>query len=89
MSTVVSEYTDGAWGKRREDVDASAEDAVADIRVNAEVVGEDKRSRGEWSEKGRVELGEWLSLLVLAKCSWETGVTEVSILSVGDVITAM
>jgi hypothetical protein len=49
---------DGAWGKRREDVDASAEDAVADIRVSAEVVGEDKRSRGEWPEKGRVELGE-------------------------------
>jgi hypothetical protein len=29
-----------AWGKMREYVDASAEDAVADIRVRAEVVGE-------------------------------------------------
>jgi hypothetical protein len=58
VSTVVSEYMDGAWGKRREDVDASAEDAVADIRVRAEAVGEDKGSRRELSEKGRAELGE-------------------------------
>ncbi len=58
MSTVVSEYTDGAWGRRREDVDAWAEDAVADIMVRAEAVGEDKGSRGELSERGRAELGE-------------------------------
>jgi hypothetical protein len=31
---------DGTWGKRGEDVDALAEDAVADIKVRAEVVGE-------------------------------------------------
>ena len=51
---------DGTWGKRREDVDASAEDAVADIMVRAEAVGEDEDegSRGELSEKGRAELGE-------------------------------
>jgi hypothetical protein len=49
---------DGAWGKRREYVDASAEDAVGDINVSAEVVGEDKGSRGELSEKGRAEPGE-------------------------------
>jgi len=58
VSTVVSEYTDGTWGKRREDVDASAEDAVADIMVRAEAVGEDKVSRGELSEKGRDDLRE-------------------------------
>ena len=60
VSTVVSEYMDGTWGKRREDVDASAEDAVADIMVRAEAVGEDEDegSRGELSEKGRAELGE-------------------------------
>ena len=45
-------------GVREEDVDASAEDAVADIRVRAEVVGGDKGSRGELSEKGRAELEE-------------------------------
>lgn len=85
---MVSEYTDGAWGKRREDVDAPGEDAVVDITVRAEVVGEDKGSRGDLSEKGRAEVGEWLSLLVLARCGWETCVTEVSILRVGDVMTA-
>ena len=45
MSTVVSEYMDVAWGNRREDVDAAGEDAVADIKVRAVVVGEDKGSR--------------------------------------------
>ena len=49
---------DGAWGKRREDVDASAEDAVVDIMVRAEAVGEDKGPRKELSEKGRAELEE-------------------------------
>jgi hypothetical protein len=49
---------DGAWGKRREDVDASAEDAVADITVRAEAVGDDKGSQGDLSEKGRAELVE-------------------------------
>jgi len=58
VSTVVSEYTDGTWGKRREDVDASAEDAVADTMVRAEAVDEDKVSRGELSEKGRDDLRE-------------------------------
>lgn len=80
---------DGAWGKRREDVDASAEDAVADIMVRAEAVGEDKGSRGELSEKGRDELREWPSLLISAQCGWVTCATEVSILREGDVMTAM
>jgi len=89
VSTVVSEYTDGAWGRRREDVDAWAEDAVADIMVRAEAVGEDKGSRGELSERGRAELGERLWLLVLARYGWEACATEVSILRVGEVMTAM
>jgi hypothetical protein len=58
VSTVVSEYKDDAWGKRREYVDVSAEDAVADIRVRAEAGGEG--SRGEVSERGQVSLWEWL-----------------------------
>lgn len=53
---MVSEYMDDAWGKRREYVDVSAEDAVADIRVRAEAVGEG--SRGEVSERRQAELGE-------------------------------
>ena len=39
VPTVISEYMD-AWRKVREYVDTSAEDAVADIRVRAEVVDE-------------------------------------------------
>jgi len=49
---------DGAWGRRREDVDASAEDAAVDIMVRAEAVGENEGSRGELSEKARAELGD-------------------------------
>jgi hypothetical protein len=76
---------DDAWGRRREDVDASAEDAVADIMVRAEAVGE--RSRGELSKRGRAELRESYWLLVLARSGCETCATEVSILR-EDVMTA-
>jgi hypothetical protein len=77
---------DGAWGRRREDVDASAEDVVAEIMVRAEAVGE--RSRGEVSGRGRAELGEPYGLLVLARSGCcGTSATEVSILR-EDVMTA-
>jgi len=77
---------DGTWGRRREDVDASAEDAVADIMVRAEAVGE-RSSRGELSGKGRAEPRESFWLLVLARGGCETCATEVSILR-EDVMTA-
>lgn len=75
-------------GKRREDVDALSEEAVADIIVSAEVVGEDG-SREDLPEKGRVELGLWPSFLASAECGCEMCATDVSILREGDVMVAI
>jgi hypothetical protein len=57
VSTVVAEYTDASWGRRREDVDALVDEAVGDSQEGAEAVGEDELSREELSERGWAELG--------------------------------
>jgi hypothetical protein len=42
VSTVVAEYKEGACGKRRDEVDALADESAGDTNERAEVVGEDE-----------------------------------------------
>jgi hypothetical protein len=63
VSTVVAEYKEGACGKRRDEVDALADESAGDTNERAEVVGED-----EWSRRGllviwRAAFGVWPLLL--------------------------
>lgn len=51
MSTVVVEYKDGACGRRRDEVDALAEESAGDTSERAEAVGED-----EWSRRDLLEM---------------------------------
>jgi hypothetical protein len=89
VSTVVSEYRDGACGRRRDEVDALAEEVVADSVVRAEGVGENEGSRGDLSGNERAELRGCPPLLVSAWGNCEACATEVSILSDGDVMMAI
>jgi len=89
VSTVVSEYRDGACGRRRDEVDALAEEVVADSVVRAEGVGENEGSRGDLSGNEWAELGGCPPLWVSAWGSCEACATDVSILRDGDVIMAI
>jgi hypothetical protein len=86
---VVSEYRDGADGRRREDVDAFAEEVVADSVVRAEAVGENEGSRGDLSGNERAESGAYPPFLVSVWGRCEACATEVSILREGDVMMAI
>jgi len=74
-------------GKKREDVDALAEEVMADISVRAEAVGEGEGSWGDLSGERRDDV--WASLFVSARCGCEACATDVSILREGDVMTPM
>jgi hypothetical protein len=87
VSTVVSEYMEDVWGRKREDVDALAEEAMADISVRAEAVGEGE-GEGSWEDlSGERRADVRASLFVSGRCGCEACATDVSILRGEDVMT--
>lgn len=65
MSTVVPEYTEGAGGRRRDEVDALADELAGDAKERAEAVGEDEGSRRDLLVMWRAEFGVCPLLLLL------------------------
>jgi hypothetical protein len=60
---VVAEYTEGACGRRRDDVDAFADESAGEAKERAEAVGEDEGSRRDLLVMWRAEFGVWPPLL--------------------------